>query len=54
MEPNHPHGNSEAAGYVEFPYLPHGTTRDGELVLNRYSTILTRGHDFPGAQVLEN
>ena len=38
--------------YLDFSPVPHGTKHeDGTPVLNRYSTNLTRGHDFPGAQV---
>ena len=46
------------AKYIEFPCLPEGTKHeDGTLALNRYSSTITRGHDFPGAKVgssLEN
>jgi hypothetical protein len=38
-------------GYAKFPGLPSDATRDGKLVLNRYSTFLTKDHDFPGAKV---
>jgi len=41
----------EKPKYIDFPVLEHGTTYDGKLALNRWSGILTRGHDFPGAQV---
>lgn len=41
----------EEARFLDFPHLKHGTQRDGKLVLNLYSQKLTRGHDFPGAQV---
>ncbi|KAL2004249.1 hypothetical protein VTN02DRAFT_4764 [Thermoascus thermophilus] len=45
--------SQEEARYVEFPSVPHGTKHeDGTLVLNRYSSIITRGHDFPGAQAM--
>lgn len=37
--------------YLDFPHLPDGTMRDGKLALNKYSSIVTNGHDFPGAQV---
>jgi dihydroxy-acid dehydratase len=39
------------ARYLDFAHLPDGHTRDGKLALNKYSSILTNGHDFPGAQV---
>lgn len=37
--------------YLDFKHAPDGAMRDGKPLLNRYSTILTREHDFPGAQV---
>lgn len=38
--------------YVDFPSLPDDARHeDGELALNRHSTTITHGHDFPGAQV---
>lgn len=40
------------AKYIEFPSLPSGAKHDdGSPVLNRHSATITRGHDFPGAQV---
>jgi hypothetical protein len=41
----------EQPRYITFPEIEHGTLRDGELVLNRWSSTLTADHDFPGAQV---
>lgn len=41
----------EVPRFLDFPCLPDGTIRDGKLVLNKYSSTVTRGHDFPGAQV---
>lgn len=41
----------EEARYIDFPAIPHGTMRNGKLVLNRWSAVLTKDHDFPGAQV---
>lgn len=41
----------EEPRYIDFPSIPHGTLRDGKLVLNRWSSTLTKDHDFPGAQV---
>lgn len=44
---------TEPARFLEFKSVPHGTTRaDGSLVLNRYSSILTNAHDYPGAQAM--
>ncbi|ELR07204.1 hypothetical protein VC83_01337 [Pseudogymnoascus destructans] len=42
----------EEPRYIEFPSIPHGTLRDGTLVLNRWSATLTKDHDFPGAQAM--
>ncbi|KAI6710506.1 hypothetical protein JHW43_006947 [Diplocarpon mali] len=36
--------------YIDFPHLEHGTTNDGKAALNRWSSTITREHDFPGAQ----
>ncbi|EKD21296.1 dihydroxy-acid dehydratase [Drepanopeziza brunnea f. sp. 'multigermtubi' MB_m1] len=42
-----------AAGqYVEFPQLPDDASRDGQPILNKYSTFITREHDYPGAQAM--
>lgn len=41
----------EEPRYVQFPCLPDNATCDGKPVLNKYSTFLTKDHDFPGAQV---
>jgi len=38
--------------FLEFRSIPYGTKRDGELVLNRHSSILTNGYEFPGAQAM--
>lgn len=47
-------GNTEVSkpSYIEFAEVPFGTIgEDGKPMLNRFSAELTRGHDFPGAQV---
>jgi hypothetical protein len=41
----------EEPRYIDFPHLPDDATRDGKPVLNKYSSTVTREHDFPGAQV---
>jgi len=41
----------QTPGLQEFPHLTTETDKDGKPLLNRYSTFLTREHDFPGAQV---
>jgi dihydroxy-acid dehydratase len=43
----------EETRYIKFPQLKHGTLKGGNVMLNRFSTFLTRDHDFPGAQVRE-
>ncbi|MCJ1272895.1 hypothetical protein MMC21_000684 [Puttea exsequens] len=42
----------EEPRFLDFPHLPNGTTRDGKPRLNRYSSVLTNDHDFPGAQAM--
>ena len=41
----------EEPRFLDFPHLPDDAVRDGQPVLNKYSSIVTTGHDFPGAQV---
>ena len=41
----------EEPRFLHFPHLPNGVIQDGMLRLNRYSSTITKGHDFPGAQV---
>jgi dihydroxy-acid dehydratase len=43
---------SQEARYIKFKTLPDGAlNEDGNPALNKYSSIITAGHDFPGAQV---
>ncbi|KAF2006309.1 dihydroxy-acid dehydratase-like protein [Amniculicola lignicola CBS 123094] len=42
----------EEPRFLDFPHLPEGTMRNGKLALNRYSSTLTHGHNFPGAQAM--
>ena len=44
--------SSEEARYLDFPCLLNGHSSDEKPSLNRYSSIVTNGVDFPGAQVL--
>lgn len=44
-------GGFEEPRFLNFAHVPDNATRDGKPVLNKYSTTLTREHDFPGAQV---
>lgn len=41
----------EEPRFLDFACVPDGEMRDGKPILNKYSSILTRDHDFPGAQV---
>ncbi|RPB03140.1 dihydroxy-acid and 6-phosphogluconate dehydratase [Choiromyces venosus 120613-1] len=43
---------NEKSRFLEFRSIPYGTKRDGELVLNRYSSLVTNGYEFPGAQAM--
>ncbi|KAG7006972.1 hypothetical protein G7Y79_00012g033080 [Physcia stellaris] len=43
----------EEPRFLDFPHLPDdATTPDGRPRLNRYSSTLTKDHDFPGAQAM--
>ncbi|KAK7190670.1 dihydroxy-acid dehydratase [Paraphaeosphaeria sporulosa] len=42
----------EEPRFLNFKHQPAGTQRDGKPVLNRWSSTLTNGHDFPGAQAM--
>lgn len=45
MEPEEPR-------FLNFPHLPEDAKyADGKPALNKYSSTVTRGHEFPGAQV---
>lgn len=49
-----PHAGEELqeARYAPFSVLPDDAVGpDGQPALNKYSAAITRGHDFPGAQV---
>ena len=37
--------------YLKFKHLPNGTTKNGKVALNKYSSTLTNHHDAPGAKV---
>ena len=51
MESSSTVNGTDMPRYVNFPSVEHGTLRDGSPVLNRWSSTITKGHDFPGAQV---
>ncbi|KAA8913429.1 hypothetical protein FN846DRAFT_902908 [Sphaerosporella brunnea] len=42
----------EKSRFLAFRHVPYGTMRNGKLVLNRYSSVLTQGYEFPGAQAM--
>ncbi|KAG5980765.1 hypothetical protein E4U55_003690 [Claviceps digitariae] len=44
--PQPAHDAKSSPEYIQFKSLPPGGA------LNRWSTVLTRGHDFPGAQAM--
>jgi dihydroxy-acid dehydratase len=52
MEPSNYEIVKEEPRYVDFPCIEHGTLRDGKPVLNRWSSAITKDHDFPGAQAM--
>lgn len=42
----------EEPRFLDFPHLPEDAKYpDGKPALNKYSSTVTRGHEFPGAQV---
>lgn len=45
-------GGFQEPRYLEFVKSNEPTGVDGKPMLNRYSTHLTRAHDFPGAQAM--
>ncbi|KAL2203673.1 dihydroxy-acid and 6-phosphogluconate dehydratase [Sarocladium strictum] len=38
--------------FLQFPHLKSDAKEDGDLILNRYSTFITREHDFPPAKAM--
>ena len=41
----------EEPRFLDFPHLPDDATNNGKPTLNRYSSTITKNHEFPGAQV---
>lgn len=41
----------EEPRFLEFKHIPEDATKDGQPILNRYSSTLTHSHDAPGAKV---
>lgn len=55
MDPANPpkQTQSEEPRFLDFPHLDsNATTAEGKLRLNRYSSTITKDHDFPGAQAM--
>lgn len=44
-------GGFEEPRFLDFAHLPDGASQGGAPALNKYSSTITKGHDFPGAQV---
>lgn len=42
----------EEPRFLDFPHLPNGVIQNGKPRLNRYSSTITKDHDFPGAQAM--
>lgn len=54
MDPSNEDKQSEPEEprFLDFPHLPdNATNSDGTPRLNKYSSTITKDHDFPGAQV---
>ena len=54
MDPSNPKKQTEPEKprFLDFPHLPHDAkTPDGKPRLNKYSSTITKDHNFPGAQV---
>ena len=55
MDPTNPKKqvSVEEPRLLDFPHLPDDArTADGKPRLNKYSSTITKDHDFPGAQVI--
>ncbi|KAM3073666.1 hypothetical protein ACMFMG_004449 [Clarireedia jacksonii] len=52
MEPSNYENIPDKPRYIDFPSLEAGTVVDGKPALNRWSSTITKGHDFPGAQAM--
>ncbi|KAL8918653.1 MAG: hypothetical protein Q9208_007214 [Pyrenodesmia sp. 3 TL-2023] len=54
MDPSNPkkHDEPEAPRYLDFPHLPDDASQNGKPLLNKYSSTITKGHAFPGAQAM--
>lgn len=54
MDPSNPpkQDEPEEPRFLDFPHLADDASRDGKPLLNKYSSTITRGHAFPGAQAM--
>ncbi|KAI4171956.1 MAG: hypothetical protein LQ343_003865 [Gyalolechia ehrenbergii] len=54
MDPANPpkQDKPEEPRFLDFPHLPDHASQDGKPLLNKYSSTITRGHAFPGAQAM--
>lgn len=53
MDPSNPEKQDqpEEPRFLDFPHLPDDASYNGKPLLNKYSSTITKGHAFPGAQV---
>ncbi|KAL8680535.1 MAG: hypothetical protein Q9186_003286 [Xanthomendoza sp. 1 TL-2023] len=54
MDPSNPpkQDQPEEPRFLDFPHLPDDTSYNGQPLLNKYSSTITRDHAFPGAQAM--
>ncbi|KAL9604232.1 MAG: hypothetical protein Q9219_000630 [cf. Caloplaca sp. 3 TL-2023] len=54
MDPSNPpkEDQPEEPRFLDFPHLPDGAVDNGKPMLNKYSSTITQGHAFPGAQAM--
>ncbi|KAL8651791.1 MAG: hypothetical protein Q9210_003059 [Variospora velana] len=54
MDPANPikQDEPEEPRFLDFPHLPDDASRNGQPLLNKYSSTITKGHAFPGAQAM--
>ncbi|KAL8765102.1 MAG: hypothetical protein Q9209_007725 [Squamulea sp. 1 TL-2023] len=54
MDPTNPpkQDEPEEPRFLDFPHLPDDATNNRQPLLNKYSSTITRDHDFPGAQAM--
>ncbi|KAL8981541.1 MAG: hypothetical protein Q9177_005536 [Variospora cf. flavescens] len=54
MDPANPRkqDETEEPRFLDFPHLPDDASHNGQPLLNKYSSTITKGHAFPGAQAM--